>query len=88
MKNVNKRICIAIQKSGRLSEKSLQLLACFGITVKQDKRKLFYRSVDFPLDVLLVRDDDIPNLVSEGICDFGIVGKNVLEENHFKVEII
>lgn len=80
MKNKNDRIRIAIQKSGRLSEESLRLLASCGIYIKLKKEQLFCHSDNFPLDLLLVRDDDIPNLVSQGTCDFGIVGTNVLQE--------
>lgn len=80
MNKINNRIRIAIQKSGRLSESSLALLAGCGIGIKPRKEQLFCHSDNFPLDVLLVRDDDIPGLVSEGICDFGIVGTNVLQE--------
>lgn len=80
MENRNARIRIAIQKSGRLSEESFRLLAACGIYVKPRKEQLFCHSDNFPLDLLLVRDDDIPSLVSEGTCDFGIVGTNVLEE--------
>jgi ATP phosphoribosyltransferase len=80
MKSINNRIRIAIQKSGRLSEESFRLLASCGIYVKPRKEQLFCHSDNFPLDLLLVRDDDIPSLVSEGTCDFGIVGTNVLQE--------
>jgi ATP phosphoribosyltransferase len=80
MKNINNRIRIAIQKSGRLSEESFRLLTSCGIYVKPRKEQLFCHSDNFPLDLLLVRDNDIPNLVSEGTCDFGIVGTNVLQE--------
>ena len=80
MKSLNNRIRIAIQKSGRLSEESFRLLAACGIYVKPRKEQLFCHSENFPLDLLLVRDDDIPGLVSDGTCDFGIVGTNVLQE--------
>jgi ATP phosphoribosyltransferase len=80
MKNIKNRIRIAIQKSGRLSEESLRLLMSCGITIKPRKDQLFCHSENFPLDVLLVRDDDIPSLVAEGICDYGIVGTNLLQE--------
>jgi ATP phosphoribosyltransferase len=78
------RMRIAIQKSGRLSEDSLNLLTCCGISVKPRKDQLFCHSDNFPLDLLLVRDDDIPNLVTEGICDFGIVGTNLCREKSLK----
>lgn len=78
--NKQNRIRIAIQKSGRLSEQSLNLLAKCGIHVRTKGAQLFYHSENFPLDILLVRDDDIPQLVADGTCDFGIVGTNVLQE--------
>jgi ATP phosphoribosyltransferase len=78
------RIRIAIQKSGRLSEDSLNLLACCGISVKSSKGQLFCHSDNFPLDLLLVRDDDILNLVIEGSCDFGIIGANLCREKSLK----
>lgn len=81
MKHPNpNRIRIALQKSGRLSEDSFNLLTRCGIKVRNRKDQLFCHSENFPLDLLLVRDDDIPNLVMDGICDFGIVGTNVLKE--------
>ncbi|MBA3660921.1 MAG: ATP phosphoribosyltransferase [Gammaproteobacteria bacterium] len=76
----NNRIRIAIQKSGRLNDESLRLMAGCGISIKPRKEQLFCQSDNFELDVLLVRDDDIPSLISEGICDFGIVGTNLLNE--------
>lgn len=84
MKSNNNRIRIAIQKSGRLNEESLRLMAACGISVKQRKEQLFCQSDNFALDVLLVRDDDIPSLISEGICDFGIIGTNLLNETALK----
>ncbi|HLF66393.1 MAG TPA: ATP phosphoribosyltransferase [Gammaproteobacteria bacterium] len=74
------RIRIALQKSGRLSEDSFDLLARSGIKVRRHKDQLFCHSENFPIDILLVRDDDIPNLIIEHVCDFGIVGMNVLQE--------
>ena len=78
--NATNRIRIAIQKSGRLSEASQLFLARSGIEVKPYKEQLLCASTNFPLDLLLVRDDDIPSLVAEGSCDFGIVGNNVVQE--------
>lgn len=80
MNMMNNRIRIAIQKTGRLSEESFRLLGRCGINVKPRKEQLFCHSDNFPLDLLLVRDDDIPGLVFEGICDLGIVGTNILQE--------
>lgn len=74
------RLRLAIQKSGRLSSDSLDLLAHCGIRVKSAKERLLLHSDNFPIDLLFVRDDDIPQLVMDGVCDLGIVGTNVLEE--------
>lgn len=75
------RLRLAIQKSGRLSTDSLELLKSCGIKVKAPKEKLLLHSENFPIDILFVRDDDIPQLVMDGVCDLGIVGTNVLEES-------
>lgn len=74
------RIRMAIQKSGRLSEKSLALLTRCGLNFEWAKDKLFSRCENFPLDLMLLRDDDIPEYVNDGVCDLGIVGQNVLQE--------
>jgi ATP phosphoribosyltransferase len=74
------RIRVAIQKSGRLSEKSLDLLQRCGLRFAHSKDKLYWYGKDFPIDLLLVRDDDIPRLLLDGVCDLGIVGENIAEE--------
>jgi ATP phosphoribosyltransferase len=74
------RLRLAVQKSGRLSTDSLELLSSCGIRVKSPKERLLLHSDNFPIDLLFVRDDDIPQLVMDGVCDLGIVGTNVLEE--------
>ena len=74
------RLRIAIQKSGRLQEDSIDLLKQCGIKLLKSKDQLFCRAQDFPLDVYFVRDDDIPAFVSSNTCDIGIVGQNVLVE--------
>jgi ATP phosphoribosyltransferase len=84
MNNANNRIRIAIQKSGRLRDESFRLLASCGIQVMPRKEELYCYSDNFPLDLLLVRDDDIPDLVAAGTCDFGIVGTNLLQERVLK----
>lgn len=75
------RLRLAIQKSGRLHTDSLDLLKACGIKIKSPKEKLLLHADNFPLDLLFVRDDDIPQLVMDGVCDLGIVGQNVLEES-------
>lgn len=74
------RLRIAIQKSGRLSEGSFELLKSCGLTVSRGRDRLYGRVEELPIDVLLVRDDDIPEFVADGACDIGIVGENVAEE--------
>ncbi|HEX8257476.1 MAG TPA: ATP phosphoribosyltransferase [Allosphingosinicella sp.] len=74
------RIHIAIQKSGRLSDYSRGLLRDSGLRIQNGKNELTARVENFPADLMFVRDDDIPTFVSDGICEFGIVGENVLQE--------
>ncbi|MBK6728957.1 MAG: ATP phosphoribosyltransferase [Xanthomonadales bacterium] len=74
------RLRIAVQKSGRLSEPSQNLLAQCGLSFRQSRDKLFCYGDNAPVDLLLVRDDDIPGLIDEGVCDLGFLGRNVLEE--------
>ncbi len=77
---------IAIQAKGRLSEQSVGLFAEAGIQVAESKRKLVSRAEGFPLEVLYLRDDDIPQAVSMGVADVGIVGLNEVAEKGFDVE--
>jgi ATP phosphoribosyltransferase len=77
------RLKIAIQKSGRLADDSLKLLAKCGISLTRGKDQLFCTSPNFPLDIYFVRDDDIPSFVSSHTCQIGIVGENILNENKF-----
>jgi len=74
------RIRIALQKSGRMAEDSVGLLKNCGLHIDRSKDQLFCRIKELPIDLLLVRDDDIPGFVSNGICDLGIVGENVFAE--------
>ncbi|MBK7842795.1 MAG: ATP phosphoribosyltransferase [Bdellovibrionales bacterium] len=75
-------IRIAIQKSGRLTEQSLKLLEDCGMSFNWSKDRLMLQVTNFPLEILLVRDDDIPEYVRKGICDLGVVGENVLREHN------
>ena len=76
---------IAIQAKGRLNEESIGLLAEAGVSIEDSKRKLLARSDGFPLEVLYLRDDDIPQAVSMGVADLGVVGLNEVEEMGFDV---
>jgi len=74
------RLHIAVQKSGRLAEYSRDLLRNAGLRIQNGKTALMARVDNFPIDLMFVRDDDIPRFVADGVCEFGIVGRNVLEE--------
>lgn len=74
------RIKIAVQKSGRLTDNSLELVARCGVKFSRGRDQLVCFGENLPLDVMLVRDDDIPALVRDDVCDLGIVGQNVVEE--------
>ncbi|MBD9368884.1 ATP phosphoribosyltransferase [Xanthomonas sp. XNM01] len=74
------RLRIAIQKSGRLAEPARSLLSACGLSWRESRDKLFCYGESLPVDLLLVRDDDIPGLIADGVCDFGIVGRNELDE--------
>ena len=79
------RIKIAVQKSGRLTEHSMELLVRCGLSYSRGKDQLICYGENMPVDVLLVRDDDIPRLVQEDVCELGIVGLNVVEERRFEM---
>ena len=74
------RLRIAIQKSGRLAEPARALLSACGLSWRESRDKLFCYGESLPVDLLLVRDDDIPGLIADGVCDFGVVGRNELNE--------
>jgi ATP phosphoribosyltransferase len=75
------RLRVAIQKSGRLARPARELLAACGLAWHEEGDRLFCLGQSLPIDLLLVRDDDIPGLLADGVCDFGIVGRNVLGEH-------
>lgn len=82
------KINIAIQKKGRLSEKSLNLLQECGIKISNTDRKLKAEAHNFPMEILFLRDDDIPQYVEQGVADIGILGENEVWEKEKNVEII
>lgn len=79
------KLKIAIQKNGRLSEKSLELLKECGIKLSNGERKLKTTSSNFPIEILFLRDDDIPQYVEQGVADIGILGENEVWEKDKKV---
>lgn len=76
----SKRLRIAMQKSGRLSKDSQALLKSCGLKINLREDRLIAHVENMPIDILRVRDDDIPGLVMDGVVDLGVVGENVLEE--------
>jgi ATP phosphoribosyltransferase len=76
----NNRLRIAVQKSGRLSDDSISLLKAIGIKLQIRDRLLIAHSTNQPIDLLLVRDDDIPGLVMDEVVDLGFIGQNEVEE--------
>lgn len=81
-------IRIAVQSKGRLNEDTMNLLAEAGIKVGSSKRTLLVESSNFPIEVLYLRDDDIPQTVADGVADLGIVGENEFVERGFEANII
>lgn len=77
---------IALQSKGRLNEESLKLLQDAGVKIEESKRKLISTSSTFPIEVLYLRDDDIPQAVANNIADIGIVGLNEVLEKEADVE--
>ncbi len=82
------KLRIAIQKSGRLSEKSLELLKECGIAISNTDRKLKSEARNFPMEILFLRDDDIPQYVENGVADIGILGQNEIWEKDKDVAVI
>ena len=86
METPEQRIKIAVQKTGRLTNHSIDLLERCGLVLTRSKDQLICYGENMPIDLLLVRDDDIPALVSDDVCDLGIVGLNVVEEKRLSME--
>lgn len=74
------KVRLAVQKSGRLSEQSIQLINECGIKIRDSKASLRVEASNFPIEVYYLRDDDIPQYVADGVADIGIVGENVVAE--------
>lgn len=84
----NNILRIAIQKSGRLQEGSLKLLKDCGLNISNGKDQLKTQAGNFPIEVLFLRDDDIPQYIEDGVADAGIIGENVFIEKQKKGDII
>lgn len=83
-----KSLRLAIQKSGRLSEKSLELLKAAGIRIDNYSRQLLVKAQNFDLEILFIRDDDIPEYVQDGVADIGIVGENEIFEAEKDLNVV
>ena len=79
------KVRLAVQKSGRLSEKSLRLIQECGIKIRDGKATLRVEASNFPIEIYYLRDDDIPQYVADGVADIGIVGENVVAEKGSEV---
>ena len=79
---------IAIQTKGRLNEQSVELMREIGIDVEGTKRKFLSKAANFPIEVLYLRDDDIPQVVANGTASLGIVGLNEVAERGCDVEVV
>lgn len=88
MKEIKPRLKLAIQKKGRLTDKSLQLIRDAGIGIEDSNERLMISAKNFPIDILFLRDDDIPEYVQDGVADIGIVGYNVVFEQNSEVSVI
>ena len=82
------KLRIAVQKSGRLSENSLALLSEAGISLSNGERRLISVSSNFPVEILYLRDDDIPGYVTDRVADIGLVGENVILEKPCNVNVV
>lgn len=85
---MNQKLTLAIQKSGRLSEGTIELLKLCGIKVSNGNNHLKALAEGFPLEILLLRDDDIPQYVADGVADIGILGLNEVLEKNQPVEVV
>ncbi|MDA3882478.1 MAG: ATP phosphoribosyltransferase [Bacteroidales bacterium] len=81
-------IKLAIQKKGRLSEKTIELLKNCGIKFISNSSSLKTKAFNFPMEILFLRDDDIPGYVADGVADFGILGMNEIDEKNKDVDVI
>jgi len=83
-----KNLKLAVQKKGRLSKKSLSLLNACGFIFENYSERLLVSAQNFALDILFIRDDDIPEYIQDGVADIGIVGENLFLEKERDVELI
>src|SRR5437868_1358825 len=86
--NLEMKLKLAIQKSGRLHDDSIKLLKECGIDISNGVNKLKAEASNFPIEVFFLRDDDIPQYIEDAVADIGFVGENVVYEKNKKTEIV
>ncbi len=86
--SVSSMLRLAIQSKGRLNEESTALLREIGIDIDDSRRKFLAQAPNFPIEILYMRDDDIPQVVSAGTAALGIVGLNEVEERGLSVDVV
>ncbi len=84
----NGNLKLAVQKKGRLSEKTMEMLKACGLEIDNYGERLLVPSRNYDIDILFLRDDDIPEYVKDGVADIGIVGENVMVEKQAAVSIV
>ena len=84
----NRNLRLALQKNGRLTENSLQLLRNCNLDIEKFNDRMIVSVRNYNLDLLFLRDDDIPEYVQEGVADIGIVGEDIVEENNADVDVV
>jgi ATP phosphoribosyltransferase len=85
---MNSNLKLAIQRKGRLTDKSLELLQHCGLDIEEYSERLVVTAGNFPLDILFLRDNDIPEYVQDGVADIGIAGENVVYEKEAKTIVL
>ena len=85
---MNSNLKLAIQRKGRLTEKSLELLQHCGLDIEEYSERLVVTASNFPLDILFLRDNDIPEYVQDGVADIGIAGENVVYEKQVNTVVL
>src|SRR5947207_7826716 len=88
MLSTNGRLKLAVQRDGRMTDETIELLKSMGLILEFRTRSLFAPCQNFPLDILFVRDDDIPEYVQDGVSDLGIVGENIVAEKQSRVKTV
>src|SRR5580693_1674009 len=85
---MEKKLRIAVQKSGRLNDDSLKILRDSGIAIDTGNDQLKVTARNFPLEIFFLRNSDIPQYIEDGVADIAIIGENLLAEKPHKVDVV